>query len=481
LWRLLTRISGLLSTLFLVRLLLPQDFGLITLATSVSQAIDQFSSLGVEEAVIREPNPSRALYDSAFTINVIRGLATSALLAAGAWPVAAFFGDMRLFPVLLVLSAGALIGAFENIGIVDFRRDIAFHREFVLMSVPRLISIGVAISLAYAWHSYWALLCAIQTANVLRTAMGYVMHPFRPRFRLTEWRRIAGFSFWTWLLSLGGLLSDRCPSFVIGRVFNLTQVGVFAVGAEIAALPTTELISPLARAGFSGFASAHAKGETGAVFLRMVAATTLVALPAGVGISLVADPIVKLAFGPTWQGATGVVQVLGVALTAAILGYICSALLNAHALLKTMFWIQGAALVVRFGLLLLLVVPFGLTGAAIAVGLATIFEHLLHLVVTLRYLRLPGLALLRATWRSFVGVAVMAGGMVSVGLGWSTVSGDVTAIIEHLSAAVAFGAGLYTATMTVCWVVAGRPEGAERDIFGGCARLVLRFSSWARR
>jgi O-antigen/teichoic acid export membrane protein len=344
------------------------------------------------------------------------------------------------------------------------------------MSDPRLFSIVVAISLAYAWHSYWALLCAIETGIVLRIAMGYAMHPFRPRLRLTEWRRIAGFSFWSWLLSLGGLLSERCPSFVIGRVFNLTQVGVFAVGAEIAALPTTELISPLSRVSFSGFASAREKSETGAVFLRMVGATALLALPAGVGISLVADPIVKLAFGASWDGATSVIQILGVAFAATIFGYICSALLNAHALLQSMFWIQGVSLAVRFLLLLFLVAPFGLSGAAIAVGVATIVEHALHLIWTVRYLRIPASEVLRVTWRPLVGVAVMAGGLALLGLGWNRIDGDLASAIWDLALAVPLGALLYAVATAACWFLMGCPEGAERDIAG----LFKRFSFWVR-
>ena len=85
-WRLVTRSLGLISTLFLVRLLHPADFGLVTLAMSFGQAIDSLSSLGVEEAVIREKHPTRDLYDSAFTINVIRGFATAVVVALAAWP-----------------------------------------------------------------------------------------------------------------------------------------------------------------------------------------------------------------------------------------------------------------------------------------------------------------------------------------------------------------------------------------------------------
>jgi lipopolysaccharide exporter len=475
-WRLLTRALGLVSTLFLVRLLLPVDFGLVTLATSFSQAIDSLSSIGVEEAVIREKQPSRELYDSAFTINVIRGVATSIIIAAAAWPMARFFDDLRLFPVTLLLAVGSIVSAFENIGIVDFRRHITFHKEFVLMAVPRLVSIMVAISLAFLLHNYLALVIAILTRIVMQVAMGYIMHPYRPRFGLPAWRQIAGFSFWSWLLSLSGLLKDRSESFVIGRVFDITQVGVFSLGMEIAAIPTTELISPLSRAVFSGFAAARSsnasEADTGETFLRVVGLTTLIALPAGVGISLVADPIVKLAFGPNWAGATGVIQVLGVALTATIFGSVSGALMNAHALLKTALRAQVLATIVKILVLIALVIPFGLVGGAVAVGLATAFENLLYLAITTRFLKLRGSDLLAATWRSLIGVVVMTGGLVTLHLGWNIVPNNSTAaLVIDMALAMSLGSGLYAATVALCWMAAGHPSGAERDVLALLTRI----------
>ncbi len=138
-WRMVTRVLGMMSLLFLVRLLLPSDFGLVTLAMGFSQAIDALSALGVEEAVIREKNPTKDLYNSAFTINVIRSVATATLLVAASWPVAQFFGDTRLFPVLLVLALSALINGLENVGIIEFRRNMQFDREFLMLSIPRVV------------------------------------------------------------------------------------------------------------------------------------------------------------------------------------------------------------------------------------------------------------------------------------------------------------------------------------------------------
>ena len=451
-WRMMTRALGLLSTLCLVRLLLPADFGLVTLAAGFSQGIDSLAALGVEEAVIREERPTPELYDSAFTINVIRGAATAAAVAGAAWPVARFFADPRLFPVILALAAGALVAAFENIGIVDFRRELTFEKEFVLLLLPRLASIAVAIGLAFAFHSHWALVGAILTSIALRTALGYRMHPYRPRLRLPAWRQIAGFSFWSWLLSLSSLVRDRCDSFVIGRVFGIAQVGVFAVGSEIASLPTTELISPLSRACFSGFAATRGdRAATAQAFLRVIGSTALLAVPAGVGVSLVADPVVRLAFGANWSGATVVIQVLGAALTLMAGGMIGAALLNAHALLRPLFGIQAFAAAVKLALLIVLTPWRGLPGAALAVALATALEQALTLALTLRYLGLGGMDVLRVTWRSLLGALAMASGMAALGLGWAVVDRTGAALAGALRGAVLAGAALYAATVAVCW------------------------------
>ena len=83
-WRLGMRVLGLTSTLILVRLLAPADFGLIALATGFVQSVDGLMSLGTEEAVIREAAPSRSVYDTAFTLNALRGLVASSFVVVAA-------------------------------------------------------------------------------------------------------------------------------------------------------------------------------------------------------------------------------------------------------------------------------------------------------------------------------------------------------------------------------------------------------------
>ncbi len=483
-WRMMTRILGLASTLVLVRLLIPSDFGLVTIATGFGQAIDALSALGVEEAVIREKQPSRELYDSAFTINIIRGLATCVILLLSAWPVGVFFNDMRLVPVMIILAGCALVGACENIGIVDFRRDIAFKREVVLMLVPRIASTLTAVGLAYAFRSYWALMIAISLSNVIRVAMGYALHPFRPRLGLRAWRQIAHFSFWSWLLSLTGLVRDRCDTFVIGRILGITQVGTFSVGVEIASLPASELVGPLSRASFSGFAAARNSGtdsDAALTFMRVLSSAVLLSFPAGVGISLMAEPIVKLAFGARWLGATTVIEVLGVGLLVLVLGLISASLLNAYGMLRGRFMVQLAAVAARVPLIIVLVMHMGLPGAAIGTMAGAAVEHLLYLAMALRRLRLTLADVLRQVWRSSAAAGVMAAALVGCGLGWGQTSDEPAAAAASLLAAVPLGAAVYGVVLAGLWLAAGRPQGAERDAFDMAGRLCQQAVKIVRR
>src|SRR6185312_9660441 len=147
-WRLGMRVLGLASTLILVRLLAPADFGLLALAASFAQTIDGMMMLGTEEAVIRQASPDRSVYDTAWTLNVIRGLTVTAIVLLSAVPIADFFGDRRLVTVLMVIAFPPLLDGLSNIGTVDFRREMQFQKEFAIMVVPKLFGIAAALTAA---------------------------------------------------------------------------------------------------------------------------------------------------------------------------------------------------------------------------------------------------------------------------------------------------------------------------------------------
>lgn len=472
-WRLGMRVLGLVSTLILVRLLVPADFGLLALAASFSQTVDGMMTLGTEEAVIRQPAPDRDVYDTAWTLNVIRGLTVTAIVLASAVPVANFFGDRRLITVLMVIALPPLLDGVSNIGTVDFRREMQFQKEFAIMVVPKIFGIAATLTAAFIHPSYTALLFGIATNQTLRSAMSYAMHPFRPRFSLRAWRGLVGYSIWTWLLSLALLLRNRSDTLLLGRLTNSTSVGVYAVGAEVAALPTSELVEPLCRASFAGFAAANREGvlvtET---FLRLMSSAVLVTLPAGLGLALVAAPLVRLAFGPGWDAAIPVLQVLGLAGIMTAFGQISLHLMSAHSLLGRLTAVALAGAALRIVLLLLLIPRFGVAGAAWAAAIATVVDQGATLVMALRHLQVRCRAFVNHIVRPVLATVAMTCGVLATGP-WRRPAADGD-VVWSLAVQVAAGAMVYTVVLLMAWLVAGRPDGPEADAVHAVRRAVAR-------
>jgi lipopolysaccharide exporter len=469
-WRLGMRVLGLISTLILVRLLVPADFGVLALAASFAQTVDGMMTLGTEEAVIRQVAPDRNVYDTAWTLNVIRGLTVAAIVVASARPVASFFGDQRLVIVLLVVALPPLLDGFSNIGTVDFRRDMQFQKEFAIMVLPKLFGIVATLTAALIHPSYTALLFGIAVNHTMRSAMSFVMHPFRPRFSLHAWRGLVGYSVWTWLLSLAILLRDRSDTLLLGRLTNPTSVGVYTVGAEVAFLPTSELVEPLCRASFAGFAAANREGvSVTETFLRLLSSAVLVTLPAGLGLSLVAAPLVRLAFGPEWDAAVPVLQILGLAGIMSVFGQISLHLMSAHNLLGRLTAVALAGAAFRIVLLLLLIPGFGVAGAACATAIGICIEQGVTTVMAMHMLRVRFVTFVSHIVRPVVAAIVMACGVEVTRL-WAADNDVVWSLVLEVTT----GMIVYTMALLLAWLVAGRPDGPETDTLRAIHHAVAR-------
>jgi lipopolysaccharide exporter len=471
-WRMATRVMGLCSTLILVRLLAPAEFGIVAIALSFIGSIDQFSQIGVEEALVRMPSPGRRTYDTAFTMIVLRCLLIAVIAVLAAWPVAAFFKEPRLAPIMLAIAGVTVIAGFENVGVQDFRRDMRFDQEFTYQAIPRLMGIIATIFVALVWRDYWALIIGTAVTRVFRVAMSYVMHPLRPRFSLAAWRDLIGFSLWTWAICVARVLRDQPSTFIIGRALGPTGLGMLSVGGEIALLPSTEIVLPMGRSMFSAFALARRSGEdVEAMFRRLLAITAIVTLPASVGLALVADPLVHLMLGSAWIDAVPLLQIIAVGSGLAVLGHACHAQFDAFGLLKQDFGVILFGAAARTALVALLVPNFGLIGAAAGFALSLALESVAYLVVKWWNFPFSILLLTSVLIRPFVATAGMSGVVYWLDLASGIASQGFGNLILQVSLAVLAGTSTYAGLMLLLWWLAGRPGGAEADILAVAGRL----------
>jgi O-antigen/teichoic acid export membrane protein len=393
----------------------------------------------------------------------VRGLLNTLVIASTAPIVAYFFAEPRLVPLLLVLSLLPALEGTENIGIVEFRRDFRFEREFQLFLLPRFVSVVFTIVTALLFHSYWVLVLGNLVLRLVRWVLSYTMHPYRPRWSFAAWRKLIGFSLWTWAATIADFGRDRSWMIVLGRFLDTFQVGVFMIAIEIGSLPINEVVVPACRALFSGFTAARNEaGNFAYAFLRTVGVIALPILPASIGMSAVAAYIVDFALGPQWLSASMVIAWIAAASPLALLWVIGSTAMLVSGHVRNNFFIGAAYAVVGIVVCGVAAIYYGLWGVAVSRAALAAVEGVIYGAVTGRAIGISARDWMAHVWRPVVATAGMALALYLSGYGWITPSGVGTwAEALRFGDAMALGATVYTVVLLLCWVAAGCPKGAE--------------------
>jgi O-antigen/teichoic acid export membrane protein len=473
-FKFLDRGIGLCSTVVLARLLAPSDFGLIAMASMLIAALQLLFFFSFDVHLIQKADAGRAEFDTVWTCNVLFGMVVAAALAALAHFMAGFYHEPRLETVIYTLALGCAVAGFANIGPVMFRREMRFDREFKFMFGKRMAPVLVTIPVAIWMRSYWALALGQLTGTLVSVGLSYYMSTYRPRFSLEKRAELFHASKWLLVNNLLAFLNGRAADFVIGRFAGSAGLGLYTISSEISTLPTTELVAPINRAAFPGYARvAHDLALLRNSFLEVISMIALFAVPAGLGIVVLADLLVPAILGWKWQPAVPLIQVLAVygvlgALQTNI-GYVYLAV-GRPRLITLVAFMQ---FLVFMALLLPATWSHGATGAAWAfLGTVVLMVPVNQLLIT-HQLKLSLRGYCARLWRPLVaGIAML---LALNSLKGVLQPGHAThALVAALLTCVAAGALVYAAVLYLLWRLSGRPDGAERACLNQFERLMRR-------
>lgn len=470
--RLAVRFIGLISTIILARLLVPEDFGLVALATTLLAVLETLLELGFDLALIQRQTSDRSQYDTAWTLSIARGLLTALLFVAAAYPLAAMYNDPRLVPVVMWLAGVAMLTGCQNIGIVEFRMELQFDREFRMLVISKIAAFIVTLVLAWMWRDYRALVAGIITGKAVNFILSYTMHPYRPRLSLRGATPFLHFSKWLLLNNMVALVRQRLDTFVVGKLSSATALGHYTVAYEISNLATTELIWPISRALFPGFAKMEANpARLANGFVSSLGIMFLLGAPLAVGIGLVAEHIVRIFLGAQWMPAVPLIQILS------LYGFLNLPTANSSAIYLAL---GRPDLITLRGLPSVIILPpsliagayyLGPIGAAWALVLSAVVALAVHFWLIRRQLPVTAKNIVGALWRPGIALAVMAALVFSVDRAWADDAGLVRDLVQTFSL-VALGAAAYVGTVLLLWLLMGKPDGTERRIMSAAEEWI---------
>ncbi|MEP0355636.1 lipopolysaccharide biosynthesis protein [Paraglaciecola sp.] len=469
-WLMFTRVVitvlSMASIFILARLLTPEDFGLVAIASVVATLLQSMVQIPVSQALIAIKTPTKAHFDTAFTINIIRTTLICLVLLVSAIPIANFYNEPKVTQILIVFSVAAFADGFINPKFVIFEKSLNFSYIFFTSVLSKLLATGASLTIAYYTQSYWALVIGSVITQFLNVIFTYYFLPYLPRFSLKKNKEILSFSVWVSLSHIINNINWKLDQLLIGKFFGTVTLGVYNIGNELASMPTRETTTPLNRALFPAFSQLIHKPERFIkAYLTSISIFYSILLPIGFGLVIVAEPMVLLALGEKWQGAILVIEILAGIYAVACITSVTKAIAMATGKTKIIFKRDVLFFIVK--------VVLSLSGLYLYGFLGLLYSKLVNLIFLLiynfflvRYLLNVGIVQqLTVLCRPILSVCFMYFTMLLLKNQFTFESTTLGLIIE-LTLLCIGGSLSYCSCHFLIWIIQGKPQGIELKLSG---------------
>ncbi|RJF90667.1 lipopolysaccharide biosynthesis protein [Sphingomonas cavernae] len=455
---------GFLSTIVLARLLLPSDFGLVALGMTMLLILQSFTNLSLAQALVHHRKPDRDHFHTAWTLNMLRGLLLGGLFAAAGPAAAVFYGDARLANIMYALAFSIFLSGLANPRRIMLQKELIFWQDFVLNVSQKLIGVIVGVAVAVIYKSYWALVAGTIAGQLAQVIISYTVLPFLPRPTLKHARELWSFSAWLALSQAINTINWRFDQLLVGKFLGSAALGYYTVGSNLSTTPTREATLPLTQTLFPAFTKfAHDRERLRRAYQRAQAVVTAIALPMGVGMAMIAEPLVLLAMGEKWLPVVPVIETLAAIIAVQTLGSQVVPLGMSLGATRLLFVRDTQSFFVRVPLIMAGMYFAGLQGVIYARVLTGLIATMINMRMVRRLIALPVRAQLAANLRCFVAVIVMSAALWAVGRFFVHDRSPVQLVAE-IAVLVLVGGLSYVAATFALWLVAGRPDGPEREI-----------------
>ena len=284
----------------------PDQLGLFSVAFAAITLVAFLQDFGVNRFITGERELTAEKLATAFTVSVAfaGGIAILALFAAA--PIARFYGNPQMLPVAQIIAASYLLVPLAIVPQAICQRRMDFKSNAMIEVGSSLANAAVACTLAMRGHGALALAWGAFAQQAARMVVAQlragVMLPWP--LRMADIRPIFELGGTNSVQAVCGSITARAPELVIGRLIDNAAVGLFARASGLALQLRLLLAGAVTGVFYPAFRQVRDRGDPlGPPYLRVVAAYTGITWPAMAGIAALAEPIIRLLYGPRWVDA----------------------------------------------------------------------------------------------------------------------------------------------------------------------------------
>ena len=305
-------IFNIIITLILVRLLLPEDFGLMAMVTVFTGFSTILVNFGFGMALIQKKDVTDVDLSSVFWLNSFLGVAIAIIISLASPLVAKFYEIPELIPLTIFVSINYVFVSLSIVQRTVLKKKLIF-KKLALIELVSVISSGIiGIGCALYGFGVWSLAVQIVCLSLFTFGLLWFGTKWKPSFvyKHSSIKSLLKLSFSILGNSSLNYATNNFDNLLIGKIFGQGTLGIYSRSMMIILMPSVIISSIITRVVFPSFSIIQDDIEKiKKIYLKMFRFVAFLSFPLMLIISIGAEPFVLSVFGEKWAEAIPLVRI----------------------------------------------------------------------------------------------------------------------------------------------------------------------------
>jgi O-antigen/teichoic acid export membrane protein len=372
----------LVSNIILARLLAPELFGIMQVVYSLRTGVELISDVGISQNLIHNKNANDPdFYNTAWTLQLIRGVLLWLIFCAAALPIAAFYQSSIFSFVIPVAALSIVINGFTSTSHTLVLKRLEYGRRAAFDSIVAVASSVTQIIFAFYSPTIWALVFgSIFGTTIYAISSHFLLSDIKQKFFISKRYALHILSFGKWIFasSIIYFLSTNFDRLYLAKTIPLELLGVYGIARVFSELLSSAVLQ-LSGSVIFPFVSSHSHMPRSELHAQLAPIRLKFLLLAGLGFSLfaaTADLLINLLYDQRYQAAGWMLPVLIIGAWFAILSNLNESTLMGLGRPNYSLFANSTKFAFLAGGLVLSVTHFGVLGGVLTVSASDLFRYI---------------------------------------------------------------------------------------------------------
>lgn len=331
---------SLIVTAILARLLSPEEFGVVAVATVIITFFGIFTDLGISPAIIQNKELTEKDLSNIFSFTIFGGILLSVLFFISSWIIGNYYTNETLIIICQLLSINLLFSALNIVPNALLYKEKLFRYIAIRSLIVQLIGGFLSVIAALADAGLYALIINPIFSSIFIFIISYRKKPQQFSFTLglDSIKKILAFSSYQFLFNVINYFSRNLDKLLIGRYMSMGALGYYEKSYRLMMLPLqniTHVISPVMHPVFSEMQDNISKLAMS--YERVIRLLAYIGFPLSIFLYFTSTEITLILFGNQWIKSIVPFQILALSVGIQIIMSTSGSIFQAANDTKSMF------------------------------------------------------------------------------------------------------------------------------------------------